>query len=590
MEESILPSQHTLPTQPVLQLNTASITTPSHSSSKVERNSKSCDNCRKRKVRCNANIQIPCAFCLKNKIECQFLSNRKKLGPPSKRYTKSLETRVQLLEKLLDEERKKNQTRNHVIQLQPEVFNNSLSLYSDTTLELQRQGTGLLPDIFLPPQLTSSSLSMIRPQQHITLIENPYLRYLHLVQEIPGLTLELLECMIESFFHFANFGDQVISKYDFLLEFYYQYPQPLDKYLFLAISAVGCHFLSSQPHMTNQVSTISAARRYLWKKAMEGAMEQSYTRPSISTIQTLMLLGVLAPGSKGVGGKSTNWLILGAAIRMCQDMGLFYEANIQHLSKREIQLRRRIAYSIYIQDKFFSATCGKPFTIRDDDFNVELPLIHEVEPDNGFILKSITKGRLPKLLEQAERVIYEKSPVYSALLELISVAHAIRSILVSFYMPKIISNTDIDVDTPLMEWQARIDANVSSRDIELYRLLYSGALLLRYRPVIKERSSEENCDELQLLNLCTLAANNIVDALDTLPIPPVPSMTDGLISLATEMFVHNCNRMDENVRLQARKNLRRCINIYTRNEIAIPLQNIELVRQIQEVDPGNNIS
>ena len=146
-------------------------------------------------------------------------------------------------------------------------------------------------------------------------------------------------------------------------------------------------------------------------------------------------------------------------------MGLFYEANIQHLSKREIQLRRRIAYSIYIQDKFFSATCGKPFTIRDDDFNVELPLIHEIEPDNGLILKSITKGRLPKLLEQAERVIYEKSPVYSPLLELISVAHAIRSILASFYMPKIITNMDIDVDTPLMEWQARIDANVSSRDI-----------------------------------------------------------------------------------------------------------------------------
>lgn len=146
-------------------------------------------------------------------------------------------------------------------------------------------------------------------------------------------------------------------------------------------------------------------------------------------------------------------------------MGLFYEANLQHLSKRAIELRRRIAYSIYIQDKFFSATCGKPFTIRDDDFKVELPLIHEIEPDNGFTLKLITDGRLPKLLEQAERVLYEKSPVYSDLLELISVAHTIRSILATFYMPKVISNADIDVDTPLMEWQARMDTNVSSRDI-----------------------------------------------------------------------------------------------------------------------------
>ena len=201
MEESVLPTApQSLRAQSNLKLNPASTTIASQSRSKVERNNKSCDNCRKRKVRCNANVQNPCAFCLKNKVECQFLSNRKKLGPPSKWYTKSLESRVQLLEKLLDEERKKNQARNRVIQLLPQVSNNSFSLYNDTMLKILPQNKNFIPDVFLPPQLaTSASSSVIHPQQqqHIISIENPYLRYLDLIQEIPGLTPELLESMVE---------------------------------------------------------------------------------------------------------------------------------------------------------------------------------------------------------------------------------------------------------------------------------------------------------------------------------------------------------------------------------------------------------
>ena len=202
MEESVLPTApQSLRAQSNLKLNPASTTIASQSRSKVERNNKSCDNCRKRKVRCNANVQNPCAFCLKNKVECQFLSNRKKLGPPSKCYTKSLESRVQLLEKLLDEERKKNQISNHVIQLPPQVSNNSVSLYNDAMLGQPPQGKNFIPDIFLPPQLaplaSSSSVIHLQQQPLIASIENPYLRYRDLIQEIPGLTPELLESMVE---------------------------------------------------------------------------------------------------------------------------------------------------------------------------------------------------------------------------------------------------------------------------------------------------------------------------------------------------------------------------------------------------------
>ena len=65
-------------------------------------NKRSCDTCRKRKVKCDSNIQHPCTECKKNEIDCEFLALPRKRGRRSKEYVEVLESRLNVLERLLE--------------------------------------------------------------------------------------------------------------------------------------------------------------------------------------------------------------------------------------------------------------------------------------------------------------------------------------------------------------------------------------------------------------------------------------------------------------------------------------------------------
>ena len=64
---------------------------------------RSCNNCRNRKVSCDAYLQYPCTKCCKADIEC-LISEPKKYRPPSRKYVASLEKRIDHLETLLSKQ------------------------------------------------------------------------------------------------------------------------------------------------------------------------------------------------------------------------------------------------------------------------------------------------------------------------------------------------------------------------------------------------------------------------------------------------------------------------------------------------------
>ncbi|KAI7847709.1 fungal-specific transcription factor domain-containing protein [Circinella umbellata] len=67
---------------------------------KRTRAKRSCDFCRKRKSRCDADTSIPCSNCKAWGYTCEFQTVRKKRGPPSV-YVDNLEKRCKKMEKLL---------------------------------------------------------------------------------------------------------------------------------------------------------------------------------------------------------------------------------------------------------------------------------------------------------------------------------------------------------------------------------------------------------------------------------------------------------------------------------------------------------
>ncbi|KAI9273000.1 fungal-specific transcription factor domain-containing protein [Phascolomyces articulosus] len=591
---------------------------PNNNISNLNKRAISCDQCRQRKVRCELVFKNQCSQCRKAGIECKFqwkLSNKKVTTTaggimvphtaPRKQNMEALKKQVRLLEQLLQEERKKNTW-----------LSNSLMPQNTTTTT---------SSISLPPSAKDTILNSInyldlpfnndiRPS---LLLSNNLYGYPHhhrrsvkdLIQDIPDLTPELTERLIVAYFHYIHPNSPIIDKRSFLLQYYFEYPHPMDEYLFYAMCAVGCQYLPRQGERPSRT-----VGRYLRKKILS-IMNMAYKQSSIITVQVLLLLSVVTPHSDNEyeEGSSTNWLILGAAIRMAQDLGLHSDScqNQQHLSENEIQIRRRIAYTIYVLDKVSSASTGRPFVVKDEEFDVELPLPYELAPSNEkdhpmnnitdllVLLSSSTNAgsvaTLPKLLQDTERDIQTKQPIYSGSFETIRLARMIGYVLRSFYTSKTnISNSssttphsmDVnELDTKLMTWQLNPDTYFSAKDGKVYvGILYDSLLLLRFQPLILTTSTQkinkaDNVNYVQVLDTSSIEYSTL---------NPYYVTHVSMIAQAATIFLQNCNHENGSIRIQARKELKRCADLYQRDDIVNRTKNAsvinELVQQLSEVE------
>ena len=125
------------------------------------------------------------------------------------------------------------------------------------------------------------------------------------------------------------------------------------------------------------------------------------------------------------------------AIRMAQDLGLHRSSTRWLLPENEIELRRRIWYAVYIMDKWIAAELGRPVAILDEEFDVELPSVHEITSlYHSESRDTEVRHMKPALLLDAEAALNEKRPVYAAFLHMISLARTLGQVLVSLYSPK----------------------------------------------------------------------------------------------------------------------------------------------------------
>ncbi|KAI7858755.1 fungal-specific transcription factor domain-containing protein [Circinella umbellata] len=542
------------------------------SKTKSDVNKRSCDNCRKRKVRCDSILNNRCSQCKKAGIECKFLSKPKKTGPPTKQYTESLEKQIQQLQQLLEEERNKN------------LKSSTTTTVSTQTLAHENQSSTLTDLIQLRP-MTVLQRDNTPANSYYHSAQYPYRSSKDLIKEIPNLTPELAERMIIGYFDFLHLNCPIIDKRLFLIQFYYEYPHPVEEFLFYAVCAVGSQFLPRHEHVLAR-----NAGRNLRKKAMQ-VMSKAYTRSSLTTVQVLVLVSLLAPNCDDNEGSSTNWLLLGAAIRMGQDLELHCDSRQNYHTMSEIQVRRRIAYILYALDKISAASSGRPYTVKDEDFDVELPLPYEAQPEDDPVIDTCLKAHFPKILQDTDAEIREKRPIYSGFLDIIPLARMIGYVLSSFYTGKPASSRiDVtDLDTRLMTWQTSLSTRFTGGHGGAFiRVIYDGLILLRYRPLVlfSQKTSELDIGRVQMLSACTVVASEIIEFLEASPVWGVPCLKDYTIAQAATIFLQNCNSEDDEVRLQARRNLRRCASLYQRDDIVNQTKNAivlnELASQLPE--------
>ncbi|KAH7095879.1 C6 transcription factor [Paraphoma chrysanthemicola] len=68
------------------------------------------------------------------------------------------------------------------------------------------------------------------------------------------------------------------------------------------------------------------------------------------------------------------WHLTGLAMRTVTDIGLHREASTQNLSPFEVQLRRRLFWSVYALESILAGTLGRPISLSDSDIDQPLPL------------------------------------------------------------------------------------------------------------------------------------------------------------------------------------------------------------------------
>ena len=142
-----------------------------------------------------------------------------------------------------------------------------------------------------------------------------------------------------------------------------------------ALAARHCSHDSS-PIYRDRGERFVAIAKELW------AGELSSSRPSIATIQGLLILGCR---QCGVGNTSEGWLFSGMvrpqalssmtmtdgpndqAFRVMADIGLHLDpqrlSRYESLSPMEVEVRKRLAISAYLWDKLLSLMLGRPPTL-----------------------------------------------------------------------------------------------------------------------------------------------------------------------------------------------------------------------------------
>jgi len=98
----------------------------------------------------------------------------------------------------------------------------------------------------------------------------------------------------------------------------------------------------------------------------------TYSKSDLETLRTVLLLAQFVALSPSRG---SLWHLTGFALRLCIDVGLHWETELQclNMDPEVLDDRRRLWYSTYHFDRLLCITLGRPFGILDESTRVQLP-------------------------------------------------------------------------------------------------------------------------------------------------------------------------------------------------------------------------
>lgn len=261
-----------------------------------------------------------------------------------------------------------------------------------------------------------------------------------------------------------------------------------------------------------------------------------YKRSMISSVQTLMLLSMFVGHDDNDEEDTGHWFITGMAIRMAQDLGLHRDCSKWNIPPCEIELRKRIWYAAYLMDRWVAAELGRPVSILDNEFDVQLPTPYElpIPAEKKRSHNELT----PILILEAEAALEEKKPVYIAFIHLVSLSQIGGQVLVGFHSTRAKHLRDQQdslqllciLDRNLTNWKMALPKeleldvhNVSSTfnaPACVVNMAYDCIWILLYRPFIKQHDIDQSADvnnmAFKALSICTASAINLISIVEVM--------------------------------------------------------------------------
>ncbi|KAF7563587.1 hypothetical protein G7046_g536 [Stylonectria norvegica] len=161
----------------------------------------------------------------------------------------------------------------------------------------------------------------------------------------------------------------------------------------IPVALLGAVYLSSIRWWTYdpELSIRTPPDAVLLRKMLRSALPSSYHRPKLCSIQAALLLLQCQPEDPLNPDHTFQWGLTCQALAIGQCLGLHLDASSWSIPQWERNVRKRLSWALYMQDRWTALAYGRPVHIHEDDWTVQ-DLTHADFSDYDTIGSSTSIG------------------------------------------------------------------------------------------------------------------------------------------------------------------------------------------------------
>ena len=238
--------------------------------------------------------------------------------------------------------------------------------------------------------------------------------------------------LVELFWRHVQPCYPLLNKY-FFMQNYNQSYRNISAALLGAVYLSAIRWWSYDPELSIRMTPDSGLLRRLLQKAITS----SYHRPKLSSIQAILLLLQCQPEDPLNPDHTYDWGLTCQALAIGQCLGLHLDADEWSIPSWEKNVRKRLSWALYMQDRWTALAYGRPVHIHHEDWTV-------TELSNQDFADCDSSG-----LDDERRSIGATGKMQFIMM--VKLTQILSAILASFYTAR----TSFDQDTTILYQRAQ---------------------------------------------------------------------------------------------------------------------------------------